>query len=265
MLGQALVREFEAEELTAWDKNELDITNREEVQKKIAEEKPEIIINAAAYTAVDDSEKNRDLAFAVNADGVANIAAAAREMGANVVHYSTDYVFSGTQVAGYQEDDQPGPPVNAYGESKLAGEQALQESGAPFWLLRTAWLYGPGGKNFVDTMLRLGKEKSELRVINDQHGSPTYTRDLAAATRTILEQHEPNVYHLTNGGITTWYEFAVKIFGLTNNPIPVTPITSAEYPTPARRPAHSILLNTRGPTMRPWTEAVAEYFSLFSN
>ena len=269
MLGQALAREFAGEGLTAWDKDELDITNKAEVKEKIAALRQaqgsiDVIVNAAAYTAVDDAEKNRDLAFAVNAEGVANIAAAAQEVGARVVHYSTDYVFPGTNGDGYAEDDQPGPPVNVYGESKLAGEQALRESGVTWWLIRTAWLYGPGGKNFVDTMLRLGKEKPELRVIADQYGSPTYTRDLAAATRQLITNFPPKVYHLTNSGTTTWYEFASTIFQLTHNPIPVMPITSAEYPLPARRPASSVLKNTRGPAVRAWPAALQEYLALFS-
>lgn len=259
MLGQALQREFAGEELTAWDKEDLDITDQEQVMAKITAAAPEVIINAAGYTAVDAAEENRDLALAVNGEAVGSIATAARESGATVVHYSTDYVFSGQKADGYAEDDQSGPAVNVYGESKLAGEQALQKSGARWYLLRTAWLYGPGGKNFVDTMLRLGHERPELRVIHDQHGSPTYTRDLAAATRTIITGYEPGIYHVTNSATATWYEFAVKIFELTDNPIPVTPITSAEYPLPAKRPTYSMLQNTKGPEVRDWQEALKEY------
>jgi dTDP-4-dehydrorhamnose reductase len=272
MLGQALAQEFATDNLIAWDRADLDITNREQVQEKIGALRPTsakatagkqandfVIINAAAYTAVDDAEKNRAVAFTVNAEAVGSIAAAARELRVPLVHYSTDYVFAGDQADGYGEDDQPGPPVNAYGESKLAGEQALRESGAQFYLVRTAWLYGAGGKNFVDTILRLGKEKPELRVIHDQHGSPTYTRDVAAATRTLIAEYEPNVYHVTNSGLTTWYEFAVKIFELTQNSVPVIPITSPEYPTPAKRPAWSWLRNSRGPALRPWQEALQGY------
>lgn len=259
MLGQALQKEFASEDVTAWDKEELDITNGEEVQKKIVAAKPDVVINAAAYTAVDAAEENRELALAVNGQGVRNIAQAAKAVGATVVQYSTDYVFSGDKEDGYVEDDELGPAANVYGESKLAGERALQESGARFYLLRTAWLYGPGGKNFVDTMLRLSLERPELKVVNDQHGSPTFTRDLAAATRILFDQHEPGIYHATNSGIATWYELAKAALELAGRSTTVTPITSAEYPLPARRPRYSVLKNTRGPQLRDWREALKEY------
>ncbi len=265
MLGQALAQEFGDEIVAAWDKKELDITNKQEVADKIGQLKPEVIINAAAYTAVDDSEKNREVAFTVNAEAVGNIAAAAAVVDATVVHYSTDYVFAGDNPSGYREDDQPGPPVNVYGESKLAGEQALQQSGTRFYLIRTAWLYGSGGKNFVDTMLRLGQEKPALRVIYDQYGSPTYTRDLAAATHVLLQNYDPGIYHCTNSGTTTWHEFAMEIFKAARMPVTVQPIPSIEYPVPAKRPAYSVLLNTKGPPLRDWREALKEYIKEKTN
>lgn len=274
MLGQALAREFAGEELTAWDKEELDITDRSLLREKITVLKPEVVINAAAYTAVDAAEENRDVAFAVNAEAVRHIAAAAKEIDATVVHYSTDYVFpsfakasegevrlwdSNGKFLGFPEDYPPGPAVNAYGESKLAGEEALQKSGARFYLLRTAWLYGAGGKNFVDTMLRLAAERPELRVVNDQYGSPTYTRDVAHATRQVLAGFEPGIYHATNSGTATWYELAKAACALAGKTVAITPITSAEYPLPARRPQYSILKNTKGPALRDWQEALKEY------
>ena len=266
MLGQALAQEFADEQLTAWDREDVDITDADQILEKVAVLRAawgsiDVIINAAAYTAVDAAEAAREEALAVNGQGVANIAAAAKKVGATMVHYSTDYVFSGEQATGYAEDDVPDQPVNVYGESKLAGEVALRESGVPFYLVRTAWLYGPGGKNFVDTMLRLGAERPELKVIYDQQGSPTYTRDVAAATRTLLENHEPGIYHLTNSGTASWYEFAVTIFKLAGMAVTVTPITSAEYPLPATRPRFSALHNTKGPTLRDWREALAEYLA----
>lgn len=262
MLGHDLAQTFADTDLTAFDQADLDITDAGAVAAKVADLKPDFIINAAAYTAVDDAETNRDVAFAVNADGIKNVAAAAQAAGAKLVHYSTDYVFPGDNPDGYTEDSKPGPPVNIYGESKLAGEQALADSGARYYLLRTAWLYGHHGKNFVDTMLKLATEREELSVVNDQHGSPTYTKDLAQATRTILDgDYPPGIYHTVNSGITTWFEFAKKIFELASKDIKVSPVTSAEFPRPAKRPAYSILKNNRGPALRPWEEALADYLN----
>lgn len=260
MLGTDLQAAFADTELTALDHTELDITDAGVVAERLAAERPEVVINAAAYTAVDQAESEREQAFLVNETGVGNIAAAAKDMGATMVHYSTDYVFAGDNVSGYAEDDEPGPPVNAYGESKLAGERALEESGCTFFLLRTAWLYGAAGKNFVATMLRLAGGRDELNVVNDQHGSPTYTVDVAQATRVILDgDYAPGIYHTVNAGTATWYEFAQEIFKLAGKKMTVNPITTAEYPLPAKRPAYSILKNTRGPALRPWQEAIAAY------
>lgn len=261
MLGRALVQEFMNEALTAWDRAELDITDAAAVRDKIAKLRPEVIVNAAAYTSVDEAEGNRELAFAVNANAVGYIAAAAKEIGSTLVHYSTDYVFGGDNSSGYREDDQPGPAMNVYGESKLAGEQALAPSGARFFLVRTAWLYGVGGKNFVDTMLGLGQETDPLRVVNDQHGSPTFTRDVARSTRQIISDKSfaPGIYHVVNAGVATWYDLAVEIMKIAKKSTLVVPVSSHEYPRRARRPAYSILRNTRGPKMRAWREAVKEY------
>jgi dTDP-4-dehydrorhamnose reductase len=262
MLGRALVHAFAAMEPVAWDQAELDITDAAAVTQKLTALKPGMIINAAAYTAVDRAEVERDQAFAVNATGVANLAAAAKNIGATIVHYSTDYVFPGTNEAGYEENDLPGPAVNVYGESKLAGEEALKQSGAAFYLIRTAWLYGAGGKNFVDTMLTLAATKKELSVVNDQHGSPTYVVDLAQATKELVTQYEPAMYHLVNDGVTTWYDFAVEIFRLTGKSVKIAPIPSESYKLEAMRPKYSILKNTQGPRLRPWQEAIDKYLKL---
>lgn len=281
MLGTALREEFKDLDPTCWDREELDIIDADAVQQKIAAEHPTIIINAAAYTDVDGAEKQRELAFAVNEHGVRNLATTARHIGATLVHYSTDYVFPGTlpsreasagaarffdsagNFLGYPEDWPPGPPVNAYGESKLAGERVLQEIAPTFYLIRSAWLYGPNGDNFVDTMLHLAQEKDQLSVVDDQHGSPTYTKDLAFATRRLIEeQFATGVYHLVNAGSTTWYEFARKIFELAGLTVHVKPLTSQEFPRPAARPRYSMLNNMRGPALRSWEEALGEYLSL---
>lgn len=272
MLGQALVEAFAEMGLTAWDREELDITDAGAVQKKVGGGAWDVVINAAAYTAVDEAERQREAAFAVNADGVRNLAQTVRASGATLVHYSTDYVFPGDAPEGYAEDAQPGPAVNVYGESKLAGERALRQAAPKFFLVRTAWLYGPGGKNFVDTMLRLGRERNAstvskslpaLRVVNDQHGSPTFTRDVAQATQALLlEGYAPGVYHAVNSGTTTWYEWSREIFRLAGLEVPVVAVPSGEYPRPARRPERSVLQNTRGPKLRPWQAALEDYLAL---
>jgi dTDP-4-dehydrorhamnose reductase len=260
MLGSMLQQVLADLDPTGWDRAELDIVDADAIRAKIGAEKPDVLINAAAYTDVDGAETNKELAVAVNADAVRNLARVAQELGTTVVHYSTDYVFPGTKAEGYAEDDAPGPAVNAYGESKLAGEKALQEIAPNFYLLRTAWLYGPNGKNFVDTIMRLGKERPELNVVNDQRGCPTFTKDVAQATRTLLEEKYPfGIYHTVNEGSTTWYEFTQEIFRLKGITTPLKPITSAEYPLPAKRPQYSRLLNTKGPKLRPWQEALADY------
>lgn len=260
MLGTMLASVFADQYPLLWDVRELDITKLDEVRKKLTAEKPDVIINAAAYTAVDKAESERDMAFLVNADGPKNLAIVAKEIGAILVHYSTDYVFPGTKQEGYAEDDAAGPAVNVYGESKLGGEKAVQESGCNFYLLRTAWLYGPNGKNFVDTMLKLGSEKPELKVINDQHGCPTSTKDVALATKYVLENKKPyGIYHAVCEGQTTWYDFAKKIFKLAGININVVPIPAADYPTAARRPQYSVLTNTKGLPMRNWQVALQDY------
>lgn len=264
MLGHALADVLAQEELHTLGREQLDITNEQAVQEKINALTPEIIINAAAYTDVDGAEKNREVAFAVNATGISNIAKAAKDIGAAVVHYSTDYIFPGDNPAGYDEQSKQGPAVNVYGESKLAGEIALQKSGATYYIIRTAWLYGPYGKNFVDAMLQLANTKPELSVVNDQHGSPTFTYDVARATATIIKM-KPGIYHAVNQGTTTWYDFALKIFTKAGLNIAVKPVTSAQFLRPAKRPQYSMLKNTHGPALRPWEEALDDYLNNYQS
>jgi dTDP-4-dehydrorhamnose reductase len=267
MLGTMLASVFADMNPTLWDVAELDITDLHAVREKLQVEKPEVIINAAAYTEVDKAEGERDLAFAVNATGPGNLATVAKEIalpagrqGATLVHYSTDYVFPGTKAEGYAEDDAAGPAVNVYGESKLAGEEAVKNSGCNFYLLRTAWLYGPNGKNFVDTMLKLADTKPEISVVNDQHGSPTFTKDLAGATKYLLENTKPfGIYHAVNAGQATWYDLACEVFKLKGKNVKVNPIPASQFPTSAKRPEYSILKNTKGLPMRDWKEALADY------
>ncbi len=271
-LGKALKKVLSGKfELHAFDKEDLDITNPEELKKKIEGLKPNLIVNAAAYTAVDLAETEQEAALLINGEAVKNLAQLCEKFGAKLIHFSTDYVFDGENEEGYAEDAETNP-INFYGESKLAGEQAIQASGCDFAIIRTSWLYGDG-KNFVNTMLELGKNKDEIKVVSDQTGSPTFTKDLAEATHNLIchshpschsgldpESHEKGeIFHLTNEGTTTWFNFAKKIFELAKLDVKVIPITTAEFPTPAKRPKSSTLLNTKLPKLRNWEEALAEF------
>ncbi len=271
MLGSVLCEVFADDNPVCWDQDEINIVNLDEVREKVSELRPDVIINAAAYTDVDGAEENQALAFQVNETGVRNLALVAQDIGAKIVHYSTDYVFPGTKEEGYAEDDSPGPAVNVYGESKLAGERALAEVRPEFFIIRTAWLYGPSGSrigvrdtpakaNFVETMLRLATDRKQLQVIDDQRGSPTFTKDVAGFTKALLSgDFESGVYHAVNAGSATWFDFAKKIFEYSDVKMDVKPITSEEYPLPAKRPAYSMLQNTKGPQMRSWQDALREY------
>jgi len=261
MLGDELVKVFKKDnELTLWDRSEIDIADRKDVESKIGDLRPEAVINAAAYTAVDLAEKEgKEIAYQVNGEAVGFLAEACKKNNSVLIHYSTDYVFNGRNKNGYQEDEKR-DPLNEYGQSKARGEELLQKINPKFYLIRLSWLFGINGKNFVETMLRLAKENKELRVVNDQYGKPTYAKDLAQRTRELLESKRPfGIYHLTNEGVCTWYEFAVKIFELAGIEAKVVPVVSSEFPTPAKRPAYSALVNTKLPLSRSWQDALEEY------
>lgn len=248
----------------------LDITDREAVLAKAKEVNPYFIINCAAYTNVDGCETNEDLALAVNGTALANIAEAAKQEDATLIHISTDYVFPGNlpidQI--YTEDMEPAP-VSAYGRTKLVGERNAAKA-EKYYILRTAWLYGLGGKNFVKTMLRLSKDHDVLTVVNDQHGSPTSTTTLCSIIEQVMEK-EPayGVYHSTNEGFTTWYEFTKKIFEIAGIKTEVKPITSKEYkemyPQSSDRPANSQLskekLHSVGIYPENYEEALKKYLA----
>src|SRR3989338_10211532 len=206
MLGNYLTREFKNYELYACGKDDINITDKKEVSEKIVEIKPDFVINAAAYTDVDGAESNQKLAFEVNAEGVKNLAICCKKNDSVLVHVSTDYVFDGIR-DDYDEDAKP-KPINVYGKSKYAGEKYLKLINPPYYLVRASWLYGSNGKNFVYAILDLAKKQKEISVVNDQRGTPTYARDLAAAIRCIIEQ-EPDfgIYHRTNDGVCTWFDF----------------------------------------------------------
>jgi dTDP-4-dehydrorhamnose reductase len=225
------------------DLDTLDITDRAAVEAVVAAEKPDLLFNAAAYTAVDKAEGDEDAALAVNATAVGLLADAARANGARLVHVSTDFVFDGVQGVPYAPDA-PTAPISAYGRTKLAGEQA---AGDDALIVRTAWVYAPTGGNFVRTMIRLMGERPEVRVVADQIGTPTYAPGLAVALWTLAQRGATGIYHYTDSGAASWYDFAVAIqeealaAGLLTRAVPVLPIGTADFPTPARRPHYSVL------------------------
>jgi len=231
-----------------WDSATADLSSPESIARALEGVSPSAIINAAAYTQVDKAETERALAMAVNATAPGILAAWCAKRGIPFVHYSTDYVFDGSGALPRDEAASP-HPLNIYGESKLAGEKAVAAAGGKYLIFRTSWVYDETGQNFLNTMLRLGAEREELRVVADQHGAPTYAGHLAAATLKALEipNFTPGIYHLCNGGETTWHGFAESIFanarqhGQSLAVKRVIPITSAEYPTPAVRPLNSRL------------------------
>lgn len=228
---------------------------------------PDFVINCAAYTAVDDAETNEDAAMRINGFGPRYLADECRKSGTWMVHVSTDYVFDGSATSPYAEDETPSP-ASAYGRTKLAGDQAVQELlPASHYLIRTAWLYGLQGSNFVKTMLRLEKERDTVSVVTDQVGQPTYAADLATQIGLLLDRHPaPGTYHGTNSGEVSWFEFTREIFRLAGaDPDRVLPTTSAEFVRPAPRPAYSVLGHDRWmqeglPEMRPWREALEQAF-----
>ncbi|MBU1205851.1 MAG: dTDP-4-dehydrorhamnose reductase [Proteobacteria bacterium] len=267
MLGKDLVPALSVKhQVLARDIEDLDITDQHRVQKEIEILRPQVVVNAAAYTDVDGCESNKELAFAVNADGARNIAAGCAAINARMIHLSTDYVFDGTSSAPYREEDPP-HPLNVHGSSKLLGEHYVQEILRDHLIIRTEWLFGRHGKNFVDTILRLAAQQEELRVVNDQRGAPTFTKDLSWAIEKLLEKEAKGILHITNSGSCTWYEFARRILREKNiDHISIIPISSAELTRPAERPANSILNCHRfetlvGQKMRNWEEALKEYLA----
>ena len=278
MLGQEVSSQFRSAGLRFVASGlEIDITNAGAVSRFARDADPDWIVNCAAYTAVDRAEEDEATAFAVNADGVAHVAAAARERGASVLHISTDYVFSGEGDQPHGEDDPVGPE-SAYGRSKASGEAMLRATTDQSVIVRSSWMYGHGGPNFVDTMLRQFRERDEIAVVADQYGSPTSAKDLAAALVHILKCHGNGaagsdaygIFHFTSSGATTWYDYAREIhryaleLGMVPDRCSIRPVSTRDYPRPAPRPANSRLSTERiarvyGITTRPWREALHEY------
>jgi len=257
-------------EVVALDRQQLDLADPDQIRKRVREIKPDLIVNAAAYTAVDRAEAEPGLAMAVNGIAPGILAEEAKRIGAAIVHYSTDYVFDGTKATPYTEEDAPNP-LNVYGRTKLAGEQAIRDVGVPHLILRTSWVYGMRGKNFLLTILRLAREREELKIVDDQTGAPTWSRAVAEATARILSAGPlslaaAGIYHLTAAGSTTWHGFARAILTLDPDQSEqvckhVRPIPTAEYPTPAARPAFSVLSNAKlkaffGLTLPDWEQSL---------
>ena len=260
-------------DIVSVDLPDFDITRSSDIQKTVEQTGASLVINAAAYTAVDQAEKEIDLAYKVNRDGPAYLASVCAAAGIPLIHISTDYVFDGDKESPYLETD-PVSPLGAYGRTKAAGEAEVRAGLYEHIILRTAWLYGVHGNNFVKTMLRLGREKESLSVVADQYGCPTYAADFAEAILTISEKHRDNhkliwgTYHYCGNGMTTWYDFAKQIFKLakgfdSTGLKEVVPVKTKEYPTPAKRPANSVLdcslfIKNFGVRPRPWKDSLAD-------
>ena len=247
------------------DKEKLDITNLDYVINAVKTIKPDIIINSAAYTNVDKAEENIDLSYKINALGARNLAIASLENNSRLVHISTDFVFDGEKNEPYMEFDKTNP-LSIYGKSKLLGEEFIKEINPKHYILRASWLYGENGNNFVKTMLKLGNENKTLKVVNDQRGTPTYTKDLVQVINMIIKTDAYGTYHASNEGECTWFEFAKKIFEISNiKDINVLPITTEELNRPAKRPKYSVMKNYMlelnfDYKLKPWDESLKKFF-----
>jgi len=271
MLGNDLMAQFRhRHDVIGMDREEIDITRASECRRAVAETEPQLVINAAGYTNVDACETAKEECFAVNAEAVKNIAQACRDKNITVVHYSTDYVFDGNADHPYTEED-PCNPINTYGASKLAGEHHLKRLTDNFILIRTAWLYGAKGKNFVSAILDRARDTGRLTVVDDQMGSPTCTRDLAAATELLVDKNARGIFHVTNRGSCTWYDFARKILKEARlDQVELSPMKTGELQRAARRPAYSVLgmqkfVAATGKTMQPWQLAFSDYYSFVTS
>lgn len=264
MLGKALVRQWHDDEIIGLGSADADLRNPEQVQKAVADARPEWIILSAAYTDVDGCEINPTLATSINTYGTVNVANAAARCDSKLLYFSTDYVFDGKKTTPYETTDARNP-INAYGRSKAEAEQKLLEILPEACIVRTSWLFGPGGRCFPDTILKLAETRPEIKVVNDQRGSPTYTLDLAEATMKLCRAGARGIVHATNQGDCTWYEFASEIVKQSGRSTKVRPTTSTEFVRPAERPGYSILspqsLHSYGIQMPAWQRALQAYLA----
>ncbi len=259
MFGQDAARLFvdSGYDVLRANKADLDVTNLAQVREIFAKNKIDFVLHAAAYTKVDDAETNKDLVFLINAEGAENMAIASGEKAVPMIYISTDYVFDGEKGTAYLVSDKTNT-INVYGASKLAGEENVRRENPMHYIARTSWLYGDHGKNFVDTMVQLSKNQTSLKVVNDQLGCPTWTCDLAEGIKNLIEKKMPfGIYHLCGGGFTTWFGLAKKIFEILKIEIEVIPVSTAEFPRPAKRPRFSAMDN--GGLIRNWEEGLADY------
>ncbi|MGE6893902.1 dTDP-4-dehydrorhamnose reductase [Priestia flexa] len=266
-LGKELVELFTQKgfEVHGFGRKDMDITNQAQVKEIIHRIQPNIVLHSAAHTKVDLAESEPEQAFAINSYGTRNVAIAAEQVGAKLVYVSTDYVFDGTGTEPYDEFA-PTSPLGVYGKSKLAGEKFVRDLHSEFFIVRTSWVYGKHGANFVKTMLKLGEEKKELSVVADQVGCPTYTLDLAATILELVQTEKYGVYHVSNSGQCSWYEFAKAIFEEAGMNVQVNPCTTEEFPRPAARPAYSVfkhqsleINNISIP--RPWKSGLSHFLN----
>jgi len=262
LLGRDLVADWTGDEIIPANSRDADIREPEQVRQLVAQERPEWIILTAAYTDVDGSERNPDLAFAVNHDGTKNVSVVARELGAKLCYLSTDYVFDGTSNRPYEPDD-AAHPLNVYGASKAAGERAIQEEAGRCLIIRTSWLFGAARVSFPEKILQAADSLPELKVVADQIGSPTYTKDLVPVIRELVRSDAHGILNITNSGTCSWFEFAKEILRRAGRSTPICPISSAEAGRLAARPAYSVLspkaLASYGITLRSWQEALQAY------
>ncbi|MFC5446845.1 dTDP-4-dehydrorhamnose reductase [Paenibacillus aestuarii] len=263
-LGQDLVKQLAKEhEIYGLGRGQLDITNEDQCLEIISELKPEVIIHSAAYTAVDLAETEEDLAYKINAFGTRNVAVAAEKIGAKLCYISTDYVFDGAGSKPYREYDNT-DPQSVYGKSKRAGEQLVQTLSSRYFIVRTSWVYGLFGANFVKTMLKLAEDRDMLKVVSDQKGSPTYTVDLARFLEQLVQTERYGTYHASNTGVCSWYDFACAIFEESGIITKVEPCTTEEFPRPAPRPRNSAMehmaIRANGfDDLRHWREGLIDF------
>jgi len=263
MLGTDLMQGLSktSYEFIGLDIQDIDITKKEEMSK-IKKENPGIIINCAAYTNVDLAETEKEKCYSVNLGGIKNLVRICKKNKITLVYISTDYVFDGKK-EGYDEDDEKNP-INYYGKTKSEGEDIIINNLEKYYIIRTSWLFGKNGKNFVETIIKLCKEKEEIKVVEDQIGSPTYTKDLSKGIIEIIKninKYKCGVYHITNSGKCSWFEFASEIARLTGSRCRINPCTTQEFTRPAKRPKFSMLNNNKTEKLRHWKEALKEYLT----
>lgn len=268
-LGRDLLIHLQAAgyEVHGFDRRKLDVTDADRVRATMMRLKPDAVIHAAAYTAVDQAETESDACYRVNVLGTRNVAIAAEETGAKLVYISTDYVFDGEKGELYQEYDLP-KPINRYGYTKYAGELLVRSLSSRWYIVRVSWLYSAHGNNFVKTMLQLAAEREEIQIVDDQIGSPTYTADVARFLAELLRTSYYGIYHATNRGSCSWYEFAREIFALKGLTVKLEPVSTDEFPRPAKRPRYSVLdhmsIRAQGfARMRHWREALRDFLRVY--